>query len=521
MAGSPGGGQEKGDVKNKKTYIGDQAGRSPGILDWLLGEFASGGRGAGALSDLLTGGKNFGRAKNYYGYGPPGAGHQPTGSGGYGHDYRPPQGAPGGGGADLPENYSQTGDQSTRLYQSQNGSTATGLPEDQGIWNQDGGNDDGGGDTSGSGDGGQNDEPGRYQVEEDQERWARENPNFDPEQWGGDLPTDDPDSLISRYKSWQDNPWQTGPNGESETDVLGTYDWLSSGERTGDERDVYDRMGRLGSQGTDAGGGRTLEGLSSDVNRDIMSGPNANERELYGETGEYGNTRGADQATAANLYRNMVEHGGYDEATQRALTTESMAATRSPFERSRDRILRGAAARGNPGSTVGADIALARDESNAMGSTARKNRIDIAREKIRQNEAGGEGLMGSQAMTNAQKQYAIGQRAAQNAQQAGQRLAGSAANTALANDMAGRRERAAGMQAGENTKMRGYQMAGAEGKGNMFDKMFGRKQAGAAGTQHVADTAQQERAGDFAGLGNIGGRAREEYVETGGHNIGI
>jgi hypothetical protein len=552
------------------TYTGDEAGRTPGAIDDAIRAYLGGAQQSGAQSDYLFGGPQYGRAADYYGQGQgePGGGPPPADDGGGAGRPRGlsrPMSAPGGGGRDpgADPNGPPEGGPGAGAGTTGPGDPGTGAP---------GYGDGGTGDPNGDdgGDGG----------------WTGgTRPPLTGPPGGHSTPTG---GLAGYYQGQLDNPWQTGPNGNAETDVLGSYDWMASGERNGDEKDVYGRMGNYGTEGTPDGSGRTLEGLSSDVNRGLMKGefnapeseandtyaglaegPNArenalygksgdfglqtgNEAGLYGDTDQFGKTMGADQGDASSFYRNRLQHGGYDDATKTAITGEAMKAARSPFERARDRVVRGAAARGNPASTMGAEIAMARDEGDALSSAARQNQIALAQEKIRQEEGGATGLMGSQSMTNAQKEYALSQKrglnadladkarsaltmqAGQNAQAASQKiagaqglqsggkaltekaLAGSAANTALANEMAARRKAGIEMQAGQNTQQRGLALAGTQGKQGMFQDMAARKAAAAGGQSHLYDTSVQQGAADLAGAVNAGGKTREDYTESGG-----
>lgn len=566
-SGSGGGGgldigRGRGQIQNNKTYIGQDAGRQPGALDYLIGQYLQGQRGAQAQNDLLFGGKNYGTAKSFYGgngaipgggWGP-GAGTgnyqgAPAGGDGQGNGRGggpaggpPPAGGGGGpfggggtpgvGGGQAPE-YGGDGGAGAPAY--------GGAPDAQMA--NDGGNGTPGAGDAGSGWNDDNDPDGTHRQAE----YVQTHPYLTND-YNSEAPTG---GLYGYYQGQQDNPWQTGPNGESESDVMGTANWFASGERNGDENDVYGQMKNFGTQGTPDGTGRTLEGLSSDVNRNLMKGefnapegeanstyagiaegPNAQERGLYSDTTGYGNTMGEDQGLARGSFAKELANPGYDAETKAAMDQESMAAARSPFDRTRDTIARQAAARGNPGANIGAQIALARDESPALSSTARQNKIAQAQEAIRQGQEARTGLMGSQGMTNAQKEYALGARAGQNAQQAQQRLAGagglanmgqaltqkqlagSAANTALANEMAQRRKAGMEMQAGQNAQQRGYSMQGTQLKESLFNTAAQRKAAGAAGQQHLYDIGQQQRAGDMAGAANVGGKTYEDYVKN-------
>lgn len=506
---SLGGGMSRGNVKNKKTYIGEDAGRQPGILDQLLAMYAGGGQQANAQNDLLFGGKDYGSAGTYFNP-KPNFGLQPGGGG-------PSAGA-----------------------QSESGIDAAEAPpfEDPGPgesqWND------------------QNDPDGTNRQRE----YVRNNPQYDPNKSGQATPTG---GLVGGYQGMQDNPWQQGPNGDAETDVLGSYDWMASGNRNADESNVYGDLGKVGGQwdkfgqktGIDAQreGGYTdlsgadpneLEGGAGDIYGSLgEANPNGLEQEQMGGARSLGQ-RGEDVGTSSDTYRGMVEHGGYDDATKAALTRESLAATRNPFEAARDRIVRGAAARGNVGSTAGSEIQLANQEAGALGDAAAKNQIAQAQEAIRQKEAGAQGLMSTQGITNAAKQASVTDLGNINQGMVNRRATAAAGEAGLSRDITGRRmgalsglgdtqaaqdaRKKAGLEgsqstlaqkAAENTKQRNLALEGTKGKEGMFNTMFGRKQAGLAGTQHLYDVGQQQRAGDLAGLGNVGGKTAEDYVESG------
>lgn len=504
---SLGGGSSRGNVKNKKTYIGMDAGRNPGILDQLLTMYAGGGQQANAQNDLLFGGKNYGSAGRYFG--------APAGGGGAG-----------GGG---------------------NGSQASAMAQV-------------GGDDDGSGGGAWGESPWNELNDPDgthrQAEYIANNPQYDPNKSGQATPDG---GLVGTYQGMEDNPWQTGPNGDNETDALGSYDWMASGARNADESDVYGGLGDIG-QGWDQFGQKTgtdttregiygdlsgagpnaLEQGEADAYGDLAGGPNANERGTYADTTLFGKTPGQDVSKASGAYSNMVDNGGYDDATKAAMTTENLNAARAPFETARENIARAASSRNNPSAAIGAQIALARDESKGVGSASRQNLIDQAQEKIRQRQVGAEGLQGTQGITNAAQEYALSQRAGQNATLAGQKAAGAAGLGSASRDITGRRATGAaglgnvqgqmdarqkaaleggqstlGQMAGENTKQRNLALQGTQGKEGMFNTMFGRRQAGTAGKQHLYDTGQQQRAGDLAGLGNVGGKTAVDYVESG------
>jgi hypothetical protein len=404
--------------------------------------------------------------------------------------------------------------------------------------------------------------------------------------------------LVGYEKGQQTNPWITGAPGSgigNESDVMGSYDWMSSGQRTNPENQVYGGEGALAQGPFGAGGvqdpnnpGQTLQGEGSQFNQGLMqgdqsalekgatggfqnlaAGPNAQESSLYGQTGAsggptgqqnelyqqqkaFGDTEGGDVLGAEKVYQQETgPNAGYDEATKGAMTRESMNAARSPFEQARDRILRGAAARGNVGSTQGAEIQLANQESGALGNTAAKNQIAQAQEAIRQREAGAQGLQGTQGILNqqqesalagqqgqqaqlaAQRQTAIQQQAGQNAQLASQKLAGSqgvaqmgaaqrgqqalgAQNQAnLAAAGTAQKEAALGAENAQNQALRATQATGAAGKENMFQQAAGREQAGTQGLQGLYNTGQQVGAGERAGASNLGTQKVEDYTQFG------
>jgi hypothetical protein len=554
-SGSIGGGNTRGDVKNQKTYKGDYAGRQAGILDQILGIYAQGQQRANAQNDLLYGGNRYGAAGKYFGA----------------------RAGPGGN-----QGVSTAADGTQSMGFDQENATAAGdgtMPSGGATF---GG--PGGGEYKGSGIG-------------------SDTPFFNPDESGQEAPEG---GLVGTYQDWQNNPWQTGPGGDAESDVLGSYDWMSSGQRTDPESQVYGKYGSmandfLGAGGTPNGRGGTVEGGLNQFNTDwmrggmnrgeqdvqgryeglgeqydefgnptgidaeraagyggIAGGPNAQERALYGDTSRFGNDPGRQQSQAESVYGQEINDPGYDEATKAALTRETTSAARAPFERSRDRILRGAAARGNVGSTQGAEVQLANQEATALGDAAAKNQIAQGQEKIRQREAGAQGMMGAQGAADTRTSTALSQRAGQNATQAQQRLAGYAGLGDTQGAMDARRRaalegqagvtgalqgitqtqrgyqgqgaqnqsnlaalaqgaRQAGLagQAGQNQALRNQQLQGAQGKEGMFNTMFGRRQAGAGGLQGLYNAGQQQRAGDLAGIGNVGGKTAEDYVSSG------
>jgi hypothetical protein len=546
-------GRERGQVRNKKTYIGENAGRQAGLLDQILGLYAGGQQQAQAENDLLFGGPGYGSAGRYYSW------NDPANLGG---------GGPGdgeGADADARRPFSAAAD-----------------------------NDFGGGGPGGGGGGGGGyGQPAQFGGDYEGSGVGSDTPFFDPDRSGQARPSG---GLVGQYGDWESNPWQQGPNGDAETDVLGSYDWMASGNRNADEADIYGRLGELGGEwdqfgektGIDETRQGGYEGLSSQDPNELEAGQESiygdlgqggpsdlegeqiggfrtlgdrtgAEEDVYGRTRGYGSTVGEDVGTASDTYRGMVENPGYDEATKAALTRESMFATRNPFEQARDRVLRGAAARGNVGSTAGTEIQMANQEATALGNTAARNQIEQAREAIRQREAGASGLVGTQRAKDVRTEFGLSAEEAQNARMArqkqagledlggvsrditGRRMGAAAGKGGLSRDITGRRMGAYGalgdvqaaqdarkarglegkqgtfaQRAAENTKQRDIALKGTQGKEGLFKEMFGRKQAGTAGKQHLYDVGQQRRAGDLAGAANLGTKTAEDYVESGG-----
>lgn len=564
--GSIGGGNGRSNVKNLKTYIGMDAGRTPGWLDQFMGMYGQNAQRNNALSDQLLGGQGYGASTLFRGNGAPAPG------GG-----APPPADDGGGGAEAPG--------STASARAGGGTAAAGR--------QAAVMDNGAGNRPQEGDAGTGDENGT-QAQADfvrthpqvLEEGSQEGPN------GG---------LIGTYQQMQENPWQTQGN-DSETDNLGQYDWMASGRRNADESGVYGGLGDLGKEYGDFGqqnatdrfrkGGYTamssqdpnqwesgaqstygdlssgdlndLEGGATGIYGDIGGGPNKQESDLYGATGGFANQGSAGETGGLGVYQKMAAKPGYDDATKAAMTQEAMSTARSPFERARDRILRANTARGNPASSMGAEIALARDEGNSLTSAGRKNLIDQAQEEARQREVAGSGLLNAGQIANARRQAGLSMQAGQNAQQAQQRLAGASGLGSMSRDVTGRRMGAAagtqsvgkditsraatglaGMgdaqaaedarkkaglegksstlaqQAAENTKQRNIALQGTQGKQDMFNTMWARKNAGTQGLAALQAGAAGQGQTSLAGGSNLGGKTREDYTEAGDASGGL
>lgn len=404
--------------------------------------------------------------------------------------------------------------------------------------------------------------------------------------------------LVGQYQGLQNNPWQTGPNGDAETDALGAYDWMGSGARSDPESQVYGAQGNMAGGPFGAGGvadpnnpGQTLQGEGSQFNQGLMggqqsaleqgatggyqdfangpnaqeqglygatgqaAGPTANQSSLYGTTGAFGSTPGKDLQGAESVYNQETgPNAGYDAATKGAMTRESMNATRSPFEQARDRTLRSAAARGNVGSTQGAEIQMANNEAGALGDSAAKNQIAQAQEAIRQRESGAAGLQGTQGISNAQqeaaiasqagqntqlanqRQAALNSQAGQNAQLAGQKLAGTQGLASMGAAQRGQQALGASNQANlaaagtaqkqaalnaqnlQNQQQRATQLAGTQGKAGMFNTMAQRQAGATAGLQGLYNTGQQVAAGQQAGAANLGTQKAQDTTAFGNQN---
>jgi hypothetical protein len=378
--------------------------------------------------------------------------------------------------------------------------------------------------------------------------------------------------LVGTYQGLQNNPWQTGPNGATEADALGSYNWMSSGDQTAPESQVYGAQGNMAGGPFGAGGvedpnnpGQTLQGEGSQFNQGLMggqqsaleqgatsgyqgfangpnaqeqglygatgqaagptanqaslygttgnlAGPTANQSSLYGTTGAFGSTPGKDLQGAESVYNQETgPNAGYDAATKEAMTRESTSAVRSPFEQARDRMLRGAAARGNVGSTQGAEIQMANNEAGALGDAASKNQIAQAQEAIRQKETGAAGLQGTQGISNAQQEAAIASQAGQNTQLANQALGSANAQAGQNTQLAGQRQAALNSQAGQNAQLAGQKLAGTQGLASMGSAQRGQQALGASNQASLAaaGTAQKQAALNAQNLQNQQQRATQ------------
>ena len=113
----------------------------------------------------------------------------------------------------------------------------------------------------------------------------------------------------------------------------------------------------------------------------------------WGQGGASGNRELAG-GQAYQGYSGMVNNGGYDAATQNAITQTGENTARAGYAGAADQAARHAQATGNTAGYNSAIARLGQAESGTISDNARQNQIAFANEKQRQKEAGLQGLGG-------------------------------------------------------------------------------------------------------------------------------
>lgn len=133
--------------------------------------------------------------------------------------------------------------------------------------------------------------------------------------------------------------------------------------------------------------------------------------DINAQEGAYGSRGAADYGGAAAGYSALANSGGYSDAEKAAMVTQGQDTTRAGYAGLRDSAERRSSRTGNTAGYYGAVGASDAAESNALGTQARQNVIDFAKEKERRNEAGYAGEAGLYGQNVGAEQGYAGMRA--------------------------------------------------------------------------------------------------------------
>lgn len=239
---------------------------------------------------------------------------------------------------------------------------------------------------------------------------------------------------------------------------------------------------------------------------------------------------------------------GFDDATKNAIQQEGMRTARGIFDNNASEMMRQRAMGGGQAGLYGALARQTADRASALGSQARQNTIDFAKEAQRQKEFGASGLAGiagiesSAGQADAARALQAQQLASQNARDAAQlRLAGISGLNAWdqaardrqkfgltgmnAQDEAARQQQLAalgqqgqqrmgalGLMNQQDDRASGRMGAGAAGLAGMGQNLYGRKNAALEGASQFADAQRKNRMFGLQGQQQLYGQGQQNFL---------